>query len=61
LQEKPKKSFTYNKKTEENDYSYKDDSYFEINETTNLTKGNLLSTLYDDYGKVSSGGKTYST
>ena len=53
--------FTYNKKTTESDYSYKDESYFEINETTNLTKGNLLSTLYDDYVKVSSGGKVYST
>ena len=51
--------YTYNKGDKTT--SFKDGSYFEIGETTNLTKGNLLTDLFTDYGTISSNGKKYST
>ena len=50
--------YTYNKGDKTT--SFKDGSYFEIGETTNLTKGNLLTDLFTDYGSTSSNGKKYS-
>ena len=43
--------FTFNKGEK-----YNNGSYFEITETTNLTKGNLLSDMFDDYGSTIIGG-----
>lgn len=51
--------YTYNKGDKTT--SFNDGSYFEIGETTNLTKGNLLTDIFTDYGVVSSNGKQYST
>ena len=50
--------YTYNKGDKTT--LFNDGSYFEIGETTNLTKGNLLTDIFTDYGSHSSNGQVYS-